>query len=213
MASKVKYQLNLRGIFNRAFSDKSAGVRRQLLPIISRPEFKRVVGQRVINEIVKRTTELNIDKNDIPFTGYSTSYKESDNFAIYGKNEGKVDLKLTGEMHSSMVSVEKFGANIQIEFVDQFNNDKAHGHINGTRTKAGKKLLPIRDFFGLPKEAEEAIIKQTVLDQSGGAGEFDVDLLLSQLQVFSSSSSFSSPLVVATEATFSDVLSEGLSGN
>jgi len=64
---------------------------------------------------------------------------------------------------------------IKIHIPDQFNNDKAHGHINGLKRRFGAvtkgkrktkgKLRKIkRDFLGLPPNEEDRLLKRTIRD-------------------------------------------------
>ena len=66
-------------------------------------------------------------------------------------------------MINSMRTTEKLGTSIVIDFIDKENNDKAHGHINGTRhKKTGSKMLPRRDFFGISEEEKTNILKKVI---------------------------------------------------
>ena len=168
MAAKVKYTIDLRDVFNRAFSDKGVIFRNKARPLISDMGIKRLYGIEVIDRIVERT-EAGKDKNNEKFQAYSDAYKKSLEFKVYGKSS-KVNLTLSGEMLTSMAPEEGSGQKVVIEFVDDTNNDKAHGHIHGTKIKKGKNKgethLPKRDFFGLPKEEEEAILKKVIKESN-----------------------------------------------
>ena len=48
---------------------------------------------------------------------------------------------------------------VTIEFTSD-QNDKAHGHVNGGGN------LPKRDFFGLPPNVEERLLKRIITDAS-----------------------------------------------
>ncbi len=156
MASKLQYKVSLTSVFDRAYSDKGKEFRSKIRPILSNSEVKRNIGERIIEEIVNRTQNKNIDKNGEPLERYSKSYKKSLRFKIYNK-DSSVNMTLTGEMLASMVPVVKSsGYDLIIEFADKANNNKAHGHVKGT------KYLPVRDFFGLPQDIETKILKETI---------------------------------------------------
>lgn len=177
MASKVKYTLDLPSIFDRAYEDKGIIFRSLLRPTLSQPDVKRSIGERVIERIRQRTQEDGVDKNNRPLKKYAKSYVKSLPFQIYGKSKDDVNLTLTGEMLSSMRPVIKFtGRQLIIEFADKFNNDKAHGHINGANN------LPVRDFFGLPSDDEVEILKEVVDSFSLQSALTDIDALISALR-------------------------------
>jgi len=158
MASKLRYKLNLVEIFNRAYAGTELDRKNQLRGFLSEPSVKLNYGQAVIDRIVERT-ESSIDKKGDSFPGYSQSYKDSLVFQIYGKS-GKVNLTLTGAMLSNMIPRPKVvKREVVIEFLSKLQNDKAHGHTTGATGR-----LPVRDFFGLPPEEEEAILKRIIKD-------------------------------------------------
>jgi len=153
---KVQYKLDLVQIFQRAYAGTELQKKNQLRAFISEPSLKLNYGRHVIDEIRARTSS-SIDKKSNPFKKYSKTYMKSDIFKIFGKSP-KVDMTLSGEMMASMIPVPRFTkTEVIIEFADD-QNDKAHGHVNGS------KLLPKRDFFGLPKEVEERILVTLIND-------------------------------------------------
>jgi len=158
MASKVKYKINMVEVFNRAYESKSVQVRNKLRPSLSDAFIRRAYGLAVIEEIEHRTVESNIDKHGKTLGRYSEEYAASLFGRIYGKKEGaRVNLFASGQMMASMEPVPGSRQNITIVFSDKFNNDKAHGHINGyIKRKSSLK----RDFFGLPEIDEEKILKK-----------------------------------------------------
>jgi hypothetical protein len=161
----VKYRIDLRTVFNRVFQNKE--VRNALYPYISDSTIKRAYGLAVIDEIVKRTQVKKIDKDGDSFETYSKSYAKSLNGQIYGKNAGSIaDLTMTGEMLSSMDVQNAGKTQLFIKFVDEFDAAKAHGHIHGIKRNdvAGHKV--IRDFFGLPQEVEDKILKDLISGKS-----------------------------------------------
>jgi hypothetical protein len=153
----VKYRIDLKSVFNRAFLKE--GVKRGLYPLISDPMIKRAYGRAVIDEIVRRTQDERIDKRDNPLRGYTKAYAESLAGQVYGKSAGeRANLTLTGEMLASMDVQNAGKTEIYIKFVDETNAAKAHGHINGLHNK--RKY--VRNFFGLPKEVETDLLKKII---------------------------------------------------
>ena len=176
MASKVKYEIDLIQVFNRAMSGRPRAVQSKLRGLMNSAIFKQKYGEAVIDEIAHRTEKRRIDKNNSPFfKPYSNRYQNSLEFKIYQKSANNVNLKLTGEMLASMRVGKTNSRIIKIHIPDQFNNDKAHGHINGLKRRFGAvtkgkrktkgKLRKIkRDFLGLPPEDEDRLLKRTIRD-------------------------------------------------
>lgn len=149
-----QYRINLLELFNTAYGENPA--RDIIRPLISTEKLKIDFAKRVIKKIQERTAE-GIDKDGKPFKGYSKAYRESLAFKIYQKSTN-VNMKLTGEMLSSMtVTGTDYRTYVTIEFLDDHNKNKAHGHITG---KLGKSV--VRDFFGLPKEVEVELLKSSI---------------------------------------------------
>lgn len=155
--------MNLQRLLKIAYDKKSA--RRVISPILQKRSVKIEFGQRLIDEIVTRTREENVDKNGKPFEEYADSYVESKVFEIYGKSEGDVNLTLTESMLSSMV-VKNTSEGLTIEFADEKENAKAHGHIHGIkkRSASGGLRKVRRDFFGVPQDRQIELLKETVRD-------------------------------------------------
>lgn len=118
---------------------------------------KREFGKRCIDFIVDRTLGGR-DKDSRAFAKYSAAYKKSDAFRIYGKSAGQVNLKLTGAMQAAIDVIEVSAQTITLGFVDQTENDKAHGHVNGANH------LPVRDFWGIEPKDQKRILKETIRD-------------------------------------------------
>lgn len=163
MAQRVQIKINLMALSRQAFSDRR--VQKAVAPILKDRTFKREYGQRLIDEIVRRTRDENVDINGKKFEGYSKTYESSQVFEIYGKSEKTVDLTLTGEMLSNMIVRDNSSDGIRLEFASQEQNDKAHGHINGIPKKRGKRVgKVVRDFFGVPEDKQVEILKATIKD-------------------------------------------------
>lgn len=158
MASKVKWNINLKSNIKKAFDGKSSEFIARAYQKLNERDVKKVIGERVIERVVERTLDSK-DKNNKKFENfapYSSSYKKSFEFKVYGKTS-KVNLLLTGEMLNGMRATPIDGGVI-IDFYDD-QNDKAHGHIHGIKSKKGKV---VRDFFGLPQDELNKIIKDAI---------------------------------------------------
>lgn len=160
--TKVKYEIDLIEVLNRL--DKPRQVKDKLRGLMKSRLFKQKFGENVIDKIANRTERRRVDKNNKPFKApYSKSYQKSLEFKIYNKRPGHVNLKLTGEMLASMKLGKSGERKIKIIMADNFNNSKAHGHINGIKTKKGKVK---RDFLGLPKDDENKMLSLTLREFS-----------------------------------------------
>lgn len=119
------------------------------------PKLRDAIAQSIIDKIVNRTQKDNKGWNGKPFTAYSPSYKKSDNFGIFGKSAGNVNMTLTGDMLGNMDISESNRDYIDIS-IDESDAPKAFNHVTGD-------TLPTRDFFGLSK-SEMREIKSTFKD-------------------------------------------------
>jgi hypothetical protein len=199
---KVKLKLDLNKIFSNTFATRSPDFRNQIRPFLNDLEFKRAYGEAVIDRIRKRTINRKIDKNNKPFKPYSTAYAKTLKAQVYGKKAGQVaNLRLTGEMLTSMKHTSKSRrTEIVIDFIDEKNAAKAHGHIHGVKPKPSKKKrakgkpapkgMPKRDFFGLPKKELNKIMMDTVRS-------FNLQTLASQI----GTEELASLLLLESEAT------------
>jgi hypothetical protein len=113
-------------------------------PIPNSPDLRAAIGQEILDIIVERTGE-NLDKNEKAFRPkkYSKEYADSLEFQAFGKSRGDVNLRLTGDMLQLMDIVEETPTTLTIGWRDDFQAQKASGHITGANN------LPKRDFFGL----------------------------------------------------------------
>lgn len=158
------YEVNLLEVLNEAYDSEE--LKEKLRDFVGDVEFKQLFGQRVVDEIVARTSEQNIDKHGRSMGSYSTSYKKSLIFQIYKSETQPVDLKLTGEMLASLNA--KFSKyKIIVELEGDENKGKAEGHISGRLGKKGRAKP--RDFLGLPKTELNNIFKQSMKDFRRGA--------------------------------------------
>jgi phage gpG-like protein len=159
MAWNPTYKLNLLDILKRSIPDSK--VQDALRGTVAEYDFRRLYSQRVVDEIVNRTREENIDKKGKPLGKYSKSYRDSLIFQIYHGGDKEVNLTLTGEMLESLrSSYSKYQVTVFLE--GQNNRDKAQGHVSGKYGKNGR--APKRDFLGLPPKEEERIFQESIKD-------------------------------------------------
>ena len=152
------YKINLLEVIKRAISDVK--IQDAIRPTLAESPFKTLFGQRVVDEIVTRTREKNIDKNGETLGTYSKTYKDSLVFQIYKEGQQKVDLTLTGEMLESLRSNNtRFMVVIDLE---ESQRGKAKGHITGKLGKHGKAKP--RDFLGLPDKEVDKIFLASIKD-------------------------------------------------
>lgn len=177
---KVKFEMDMISIFEMATSEKDRKVREALRPLLSNPAFKSQLGFNVIEKIRIRTLK-SIDRNNKKFPAYSSRYKASDDFRIYGKSS-KVNLRLSGEMLASMKVGKSQKFTLKIIMADKENNDKAHGHITGNIAKVKSKAK--RDFLGLPIKDQVEVMKQTLIQYNADSIEslVNVDDILDEFQ-------------------------------
>lgn len=155
MAKRLKIELDINDLVKK--SSSSSAVQDAYFRALSNNSIKREFGKRCIDFIIDRTLK-GYDKNNKPFEGYSKSYKKSDTFKIYNKSASKVNLKLTGEMQASIDVLSATKNKVVLGFVDQLENDKAHGHVNGSN------FLPVRDFWEINQSEQIKILKSTLKD-------------------------------------------------
>lgn len=111
---------------------------------------KDQIKQAFLDKILERA-ESGRDVDGKRFKKYSKSYIDSDDFKAFGKDPGKVNLRLTGDMLELMDVVNETKNTFTIGWDDSEEGTKAHGHITG------KGNLPRRDFFGLTNKDIESI--------------------------------------------------------
>jgi len=149
----------LRININEVIAQESDADKRRAFTRAARDEnVKLEFGSRVVDEIIRRTQEDNIDKNGRGFRKYSKAYVKSTDFKIAGKDAGKVDLTLSGDMLGTMQVLEVSGPSITIGWNVSVEDEKAGFHVSGT----GK--MPKRDFLGLPKGEQYTILKSVLRD-------------------------------------------------
>lgn len=167
--STVEWDVNVMELSRQFISNKR--VRMANAESLSSSAFKRELGLRMIDEMINRAREKNIDKNGAKFKGYSDSYKKSFVFEVYGKDASDVNLTLSGEMLASMDVTKITDTGLKIAFISETQRLKAHGHINGIPSKKHGKV--IRDFFGLPESQQKEIFLSTLKDFNRNEGSFN----------------------------------------
>jgi hypothetical protein len=130
---KVKYQINLKELFDVPVTDEA---------------LRQKIGSAIIEKIIERT-ESGIDKTGKKFKPYSQAYKESLAFKAFGKTN-QVDMTLTGDMLGTIEILKDTPSTMTFGWEDETQNAKAYNHTTGD-------TLPKRDFFGLPKDELESI--------------------------------------------------------
>jgi hypothetical protein len=120
---------------------------------------RELIGQSIIDRIVRRTSVESRDKYGRLMKGYSKTYAESLAGQVYGKIAGApANLKATGDMLGSLNIVGQSATTVTIGYDDAQQNAKAYGHISGMD---GHPILdgkvPKRDFLGLSKDDVRAI--------------------------------------------------------
>lgn len=156
----VRLELDMVPIFEKAYTGKSDEFRDILRQRLSDPDVKSAFGNAVVDEIIDRTHDRSKDRNNAGFKAYKKSYTDSLIYKLYKGGSRKVNLTLTGEMLSKLVSKEKSGKGVVIKFKDSKNSRKAHGHITAGGTLAGRQ----RDFLGITQDRAAKIMKDVLND-------------------------------------------------
>lgn len=158
------FKIRLLDVLEDAYPDEE--LRESLRPFISDVEFKQIYGQRVVDRIVERTRDENVDKNNRPLGSYSKTYKESLIFSIYKAGQTSVDLTLTGEMLESLTH-KPSRYEITVFLDGQNNRDKAQGHITGRYGTKGRSKP--RDFLGVPKDELRELFRDSMKEFRGSS--------------------------------------------
>lgn len=169
--------LNLKEMFDLPFFPESDTLRRS-------------IGQAVLDLIKEKTADGLFLEKSSGAGKYSKEYVESFEFKVYGKSPDRVNLRASGDMLESMVLEypEDFNK-LVIQFSDETEAAKAHGHITGS---VGKK----RDFFGLTdgdlakikREFEDVVLDTMLNFQAGeslrqrGENQGELDFILERLE-------------------------------
>lgn len=164
MAWNPTFKINLLDVLDSSYDSEE--VKDKLREFVVETEFKQLFGQRVVDEIVNRTRDQNIDKNGKSLGTYSKTYRDSLIFGIYKGADKSVNLTLTGSMLESLnPKLGKYVITIQLE--GEENRGKAQGHITGILGKFGRAKP--RDFLGLPSGELRSMFKSSMKDYRAGA--------------------------------------------
>jgi len=117
-------------------------------PTLSSVEREKL-GQEIVDFIVERTRN-GLDKFNSPFPGYSEEYIKSLEFRVSGKDPGRVDLTLTGDMLGSLKVRGTSTGRITVGYTPGFANDKAAWNINGEVS---------RDFLGIAQSDLDTLVE------------------------------------------------------
>jgi hypothetical protein len=119
-------------------------------------DMEAIASQAV--RVIERRTAAGKDKDGNAFKGYSQDYIKSDNFAAAGKSQGSVNLRLSGDMLTSLDILKVSNERVVLGFEDDEQRAKAHGHQTG---KDGTGQLPVRAFIGLNKDELESAVRRS----------------------------------------------------
>jgi hypothetical protein len=135
---EVSQKFNLKDIFEVDFSQN--------------PDLRDQIGQAIIDKIVDRTAEGKAIGGKRDLKGpYSKAYKNSDDYADFGKT-GEINMELTGRMMDDIDIINETTNTIKVGFEERIEILKAYNHNVGDTVKK-------RDFFGVNK-TEIAEIKK-----------------------------------------------------
>lgn len=166
--NRVSLRFDLVRLLQR--TETSRERRRALMPFLANDNIKREFGFRAAEEILQRLgrgTGINFnsgtDRNLSSIAPYRPTYKQSDDFKIFGKGS-TVNLQLSGAMHASLrvLGTDPKGVTIGM---DGQQATKAFAHIKA-KGPAYKIQKQHRDFLGLPDENQIKILNSIIKDQN-----------------------------------------------
>lgn len=163
-ATKGYFTIDLRKVISETFNSQTAD---KLRPLISRSDFKTLFGNRIADEVVRRTRDDLKNRFGTTLGKYSSSYKKSLVFQIY-KEGNRVNLTLTGDMLDTLNSKNSGPYNVVIQVTPE-NKGKTLGHVTGKYGKNGKAYSGDRDFLGMQDKDIKRIFKETVIDYQGNS--------------------------------------------
>lgn len=149
------------------------------------PEIREAFLQTVIDRIVERTQSGRDVTGKIFSEKYSTAYKNSLPFKVYGKTN-KVNMTLTGDMIQSIDKIDESRDTATIGITGEQNILKAFAHITGFEGhphldgKVGK-----RDFFGITQKEIDKIVDKFKPETDKSARANDEKLIEKILNVLS----------------------------
>jgi len=126
---------------------------------------RKDLGNKVIERIVDRTREEQLDKNNKPWKTptYSEAYAKSEDFKIAGKQKGTVNLTLTGDMLDDLKVIEHGVGYIDIGYKTSYSGaGKVEGNVIGSYGKPNPRPKLARDFLGIKKDELGFLLEDVV---------------------------------------------------
>lgn len=116
-------------------------------------EERLAIGQELIDYIRDRTAKGK-GKGEKTFSGsYSSSYVNSPEFKAARKSKGTINLRLTGDMLTSIQILDEKPGEVVIGFEKgSQENAKADGNIRGTYGSSRANSSKARDFLGVTRQ-------------------------------------------------------------
>ena len=113
---------------------------------------KEAIGQAIVDKILERTDANKAYGGGNLRSPYSRTYQHTLEFKAAGKKPGDVNMRLTGDMLSSL-DVESGDGSVVKVFIGDDQVPKAYNHIMGV-------TVPRRNFFGIAKTEMDDILDQ-----------------------------------------------------
>ncbi|MDH3324133.1 MAG: hypothetical protein OEL89_00680 [Candidatus Peregrinibacteria bacterium] len=135
-------------------------------------ELKEAITQELINIIIERTSRSK-DVNGEKMQGYSKSYRQSEDFKLYGKTS-KVDMTMRGDMLEAIDKIKESSETITLGFDDELQRKKAANHNGGF-------TVPQRQFFGVTQDDIDKVKKKFKNDLKDDGASLLQGLIASQL--------------------------------
>lgn len=126
---------------------------------------RKELGNKVIERIVDRTREEQLDKNNKPWKTpeYSEAYSKSADFKAAGKQKGTVNLTLTGDMLDDLKVIEHGVGYIDIGYKTSYSGaGKVEGNIIGSYGKPNPRPKYARDFLGIKKDELGMLLEEVI---------------------------------------------------
>lgn len=117
--------------------------------------LRLAIAQKVIDHMVDRTRNKNVDVDGRAFKKYSEAYKKSTVFKLL--KDGDVDMTLTGNMMGDLDVLSDDDQTIEIGLTDETEILKAFNHNTGD-------TVPKRQFFGITEKELKDIINTNFSD-------------------------------------------------
>lgn len=120
--------------------------------------MREAIGTEIVNFIIDRTRQ-GLDRYNKPFKSYSPAYVSSTEFKAAGKSKSRVNLRLSGEMHSGLTVLGHGRGYIKVGFESGTDeNDKAAWTSRAER--GGRDMLGI-----MPKDLRRILDKYPTQSQ------------------------------------------------